>query len=561
VAPASAAPSLHRFFAPQGTVLGPKPLFGGPAVSPDGSGIVFAAVRGGESRLYLQLRTATESQPLPGTEDGCNPFWSPDNRRIGFFARGKLKITSISGGVAQEVCDVSTAFDNQGKGGTWNRDDVIVFATARLDALKKVSLRSGVPEPATVLANDESMHRWPFFLPDGQHFLYLSLQRGRTSSTWLGSLNPDEKKTLVLPNHNSSVIYAAGALLYVKGETLMAQPFDPAGHKIRGEAVRLAAIAPAPVTNSALFSASETGRLVYYGNDVTRVVLRDRSGREAWSSGDGRYVSIRLSPDGHRVAYELMFFADRFADSEKLWLLDLKTGQQTPYKGAASMVPRSTLFSSDGNQLIFSSGGNIYRTSLAEDKPEPLIQNKSIGFYPNDISREGFLLLQGNVRNNSDPARLWYARVTPQLALAQEPQPYTETFGQEARFSPDGRWVAYTSGDSGHQQIWIREFPSGRHKTLVSEQGGRFPAWGMAGREIVYLSDNYSLTAVPLQLGANSVLRPSGRATELFTVPAGLPGGEEGRSPWWDMTADGKTFYILEVRPTPIYVLDNWTTS
>jgi len=557
-------PFLDEFYTPEGTVLSPVRL-GGPAVSPDGSSIVVAAVRDGESSLYLRRWDSTELQPLPGTEDGCNPFWSPDNRRIGFFSLGKLKFASTTGGPVEEICNVSSPFgDAQGKGGTWNRDDVIVFAPVEGGPLKKVSLRGAIPEVVTTLDSSlgETRHHWPFFLPDGKHFIYLAAGRQTAdepkNAIYVGSLDPTEKRTLLLQNPNSSVIYASGHLLYVKNQILMAQPFDPRRLK-EGKAVRVpTAIAPAEFTYRSLIAASDTGRLVYYGTDMSRVVRRDRKGRELWSSKDGRYPNIRLSPNGQKAAYITRLSAEPDQPPRKLWVLDLNTGQPTPYRADPPRPVRSLMFSTD-NELVFSNN-RVFRTKLDEDNPEVLVEDESFFLSALDVSVGGeFLLMLAQRKNNttSQPTSLWYVRLPSKGPVTEKPKHFVE--GQEGRFSPDGRWVAYTSGESGKQQILIREFPSGRRKTIVSEQGGRFPVWGDGGKEIVYLADNYVLTSVALEEKADSGLRRKGNPEGLFKVTGGLPGGEAGKTPWWDMTRDGKTFYVVEVRPTPIYVLHNWT--
>src|SRR5262249_59800123 len=217
--------------------------------------------------------------------------------------------------------------------------------------------------------------------------------------------------------------------------------------------------APVEFTYRSLIAASDTGRLVYYGTDMSRVVRRDRKGRELWSSKDGRYPNIRLSPNGQKAAYITRLSAEPDQPPRKLWVLDLNTGQPTPYRADPPRPVRSLMFSTD-NELVFSNN-RVFRTKLDEDNPEVLVEDESFFLSALDVSVGGeFLLL---LAQSKDPTSLWYVRLPSKGPVTEKPKHFVD--GQEGRFSPDGRWVAYTSGESGHHETWLRQVPSPRGAT------------------------------------------------------------------------------------------------
>jgi eukaryotic-like serine/threonine-protein kinase len=573
---APAVEGIFQFGPPAGMTLASTQPFGGPAISPDGTRIVFAATRDDHTQLYIRSLVSLEPQALAGTENGHHPFWKPDNSAIGFFADGKLKTVSISGGSPLTLCDIGSPRSNQGKGGTWNRSGDIVFATTRAEPLYHVSASAGTCEKVTTLdsSRSEESHRWPSFLPDGRHFVYLV--RGGGGAVYVGSLDSKER-TLLFENHVSSVVYAPpGYLLFVRDENLMAQPFDAKSLKLSGEPLLVAGqVAIETRIDRALFSVSDNGKLLFYTasrtNRTSQVVQFDRNHKQLGAFGlPTTYRGIRLSPDGQKVAYARDPFSP--AAASRLWLLDLANGSQSSFSADTNTLSaQSPVWSADSKQVFFSARPSnnlpekIYRTTFnSADKPELFLGSEQFRLIPLDVTRDGKFLLMAAVpfRTPNGRADLWFAALTRDTQKV-EAQKFLETSFEEndARFSPDGRWVAYASDESDKEEVYVRAFPSAENKITISTAGGNSPKWRGDGREIFYLAPDRTLVAVTLETDKNLLLK-RGMATPLFRAQ---DAGEFIGSRRWDVSSDGRSIYVLvgddtsaDRAPSSITVMLNW---
>ena len=325
-----------------------------PAISPDGRRLAFVARdSSGKSLLWVRPLDSLTAQPLAGTEDARQPFWSPDSRFIGFFSQGKLKKVDAAGGPSQILCDASSS----SLGGTWNQGGVIAFAPNSLSPIETVSSMGGRPKPTTVLdrSRQERGHLFPHFLPDGRHFLYLAVSGRRENiGVYAGSL--DSKDTKRLLDVQSEARYAApGYLLFVRDGTLLAQSFDASRLELSGDPFPIAEqVVADAVFGDAMFSVSENGVLAYRGGAVsadTQLMWFDRTGKQLGAVGPpGEYLDPELSPDGKRVAFER-----KSAHGDRdIWLMDLPEGAPTrfTFNPSDDYYP---LWSSDGTQIVFAS--------------------------------------------------------------------------------------------------------------------------------------------------------------------------------------------------------------
>jgi Tol biopolymer transport system component len=487
-----------------------------------------------------------------------------------------LKTIGISGGLPLTLCSVSSPKDNQGKGGTWNRNGDILYATVRGDALYRVSAFGGTPQKVTTLdrSNQEESHRWPYFLPDGRHFIYLvRLLDDKGGRLYAGSLDSSER-TLIFEQHESNVVYApSGHLLFVKDQNLMAQAFDAASLKVTGEPIRVASPVDVLVVNRALFSVSETGSVVFHSagsaDFVSQLVRFDRDGTRAGTIGpDTPYGEMRLSPNGQNLAYSRVGLIDEKATTlaGKLWVLDLGNGVQSSF--SSDMNFRSVtapIWSPDGSEVFFAGApylpdrprsdvSRIYRVPVRGiGKTELVLEADGIALKPLDITRDGTELLVGAQRREGSVSQgdIWAVDLSAQPKVRK----FLDTsYGEsEGRFSPDGQWVVYTSNESGKDEVYIRAFPSGENKTLISTGGGNLPVWQKDGKEILYVSADGTLTAVDVKSRA---------AKRLFKLPTPESPQNYRAFRWWDVTPTGESFYAIVVPDRPsIQAVLNWTAQ
>ena len=461
---------------------------GGPvALSPDGRRFAFvAADANGKTQLWVQAVDALKATPLAGTEGAAWPFWSPDGRSIGFFAHGQLKRIDVDGGSALNLCDVRVA-----RGGSWGADGTIVFAPHVNGGIYRIAASGGQPVAVTrVDVSQHDSHRWPYFLPDGKHFLYFAAAHMDISHSrdglYVASLDGKESKLLLRTHANAA--YANGRMLYLNDDVLMAQAFDLRHLEVMGEPV---VVQPGVEQYStwwlAVFSVSQNGVLAFVPNQNpgNQLVWLGPDGKNLSMLGEaGRYTSLRLSPDDQQVAVE------HERPEHAIWIHDIKRNTSTQFTSgpSASGLP---VWSPDSSQIIFASqqGGHndLHAKSVAGAQAEEVLLQSNAYNFPLDWSPDGnFLLYLATDATNEHPG-LWalpmHGPRTPRLLL-QAP-----IYDSDGRFSPDMHWIVYTSREQGQQKVFVAPFPVPGPRLPISPAGGASPLWRQDGKAILYVDD------------------------------------------------------------------------
>ena len=529
------------------------------ALSPDGRRLTFvASTSGGKSALWVRAIDSLRAEPLTGTNGATYPFWSPDSRFVGFFAGAKLKKIDISGGPPFTLCDAS-----DGRGGTWNREGDILFTPSVNAALYRVSASGGPATPVTILdpSRSELSHRWPQFLPDGRHFIYLAgsvftSKENPTNTIRLGSLD-SKQSDLVLHSH-AGAIYGSGQILFLRQDTLMAQPFDVEHLKLAGGAIPVADPVPeVAVFSKGLFSVSENGLLAYVEGTSSadrQLVWYDRSGRQVGVvPGTDAYSSPRVSPDGKRLLYYLD------SSGYDIWSYDMARGVKSPqtFGTASTQGNIYPVWSPDGRRFAYGSYRNgkhaLYqKASDGSSGEEVIVEGGDRYKFPTDWSPDGKLLTyQEGIQSG------WVVRMLP---LDGDGKPYTlheSGFSErEAAFSPDGKWLAYCSNESGEYKVYVVPFPGPGGKWQVSPGGGSSPRWRRNGQEIFYFSSDNKLMAAEVRANASSF--EIGAIRTLFET---RPYGVFAR---FDVTADGQRFIVpfeAGTSTTAITLVVNWPSD
>jgi serine/threonine protein kinase/Tol biopolymer transport system component len=526
----------------------------GLALSPDGRQLAYVAW-GRERKLVICIRTLGEetSRELPGTENCGGPFWSPDSRSLGFYCADdkKLKRVDLAGGPSQALCDMQNF-----RGASWGSGGVIVFSPGSFTPIFKVPETGGKPEAVTRLDSAPgATHRWPHFLPDGNHFVYLATSgaaaaEDKSTGIYAGSIDGSPPRLLV--QARSSPAYASGRLLYVTaGRALVAQPFDTRRLTITGPATPVAENAMIyPGVWWAPFSASPEGLLVFskWVGEMAELKWLDRSGRVLSTVGPPAiYDHIRLSSNGRRVAASV---TDPKTGTEDVWTYDSERGAGTrvTFDPAADGMP---VWTAGDGELVFHSYRNgmadLYIVDPARPGSERLLNSSKMEKRALDVSPDGRTLLYGE-RGEGEKIS-WDLRA---FSLPGSPRAELflktgfQTYG--ARFSPDGRWVAYDSDESGSSEVYVRPFPGPGGIVRISTSGGRHPVWSRDGKELFFFARGGKLTSVPVK---SSPRFEAGNPVPLFQ----LPGGD------FDVSPDGKRF--LAVAPVskekPLSLILNWT--
>jgi Tol biopolymer transport system component len=525
---------------------------GPPIISPDGTRMVFVAVTGDQQAIWLRHLDRIEATQLIGSENGTAPFWSPDGTRIGFFAEGKLWKTDASGGPPVPICAVREA-----RGGSWGTGDVIVFAPSTSGTLMRVSANGGEPEPATKLQTGFFSHRWPYFLPDGKHFLYLSSITGRGqdgNQVRFSSTNGSEDK--LVTEANFSPRYANGKLLFVRKGVLLAQDFDAEHGTSTGETTAVVSqVEFDELTASALFSASANGVLLYQAGSGVREQLTwfDRAGKTLGTVGaPGNYQGLSLSPDDTRLA--VMRYAARNGLGE-IWLLDLKTGTWTKLSFVEG-DSRAPVWSADGKTIYFASlganGGHIYAKPADGSRQEQEVLASKELLTVSDVSPDGkVMLIETTLGRTAQRVSLAAPNSKPEELLA------SSTGFSHARISPDRQWLAFQSNETGPLQVYVSSYPAPSAKYQVSVNGGVLPLWSRDGKTLYFLgldrklmASNVTRTAGGLQFTPPVVLFPTN------VSPSLLYSG-------FVVTRDGKFLVTQrdEEQSTPVTMVVNWTAD
>ena len=524
------------------------------ALSPDGQQIVFVASDEGGSRLWLRFLATTTAQPLAGTEGATDPFWSPDSRAIGFFARGALKRLDVGGGgTPRTLAPVVT-----GRGGTWNTDGVIVFAPSDGTHLMRVSATGGTAAAVTTLGPQQAAHRFPHFLPDGRRFLFNVRSASNTDTIYLGALDGSAPIRLTLAD-SRAVYLPSGWLLWVRAGALVAQRLDAAQATLTGEPVTLA-------DEVAVVSVAATG-LVAYRTAVggrRQLAWFDRSGTARGVGGvpDGNDLEHpRVSHDGRRVVV-----TRTVQGNADLWLLDGARTSRVTFDAERDLFP---LWSPDGTRIVFRSNRagafDLYqKLASGAGMEERLVASDQIKV-PTSVSVVSRVLMYYSLDPQTS-ADLWVMPMagnrTPAVFLKT---PFREVWGA---FSPDGRWVAYQSNESGRPEIYVRPFaPPAAAGTAagaaggqwqVSTAGGIMPLWRPDGKELYYLNPAGAMMAAHVTV-TGSTLEP-GAPVVLF--PTRIYGGgvdaQHGRQ--YDVAPDGRFLInsVVDDVSAPITLLQNW---
>ena len=531
------------------------PRFGrGLSLSPDGRRLALVAP-GPDGRLVLWVHPldGSNARALAGTEGASSPFWSADGRHLAFVADGKLKRIEASGGAVSPLYDRPRLFST----GTWNRDNVILFAGN--GPILRISASGGAASPVT--SHDESRetpHGAPFFLPDGQRFLYSLSLSGRTTggTVYVGSLDSDERIKLI--DGGSQAAYANGFLLFVRDNTLMAQRFDADRLELAGEPMPLAeqVLTGGAPASSGGFAVSQSGVLVYQAGRIEKsaLVWLDRSGRELGTLGEPRGFSyLQLSPDQRHLAVSLYDDATRTRD---LWLYDTTRGGQTRLTFEPS-DDFAAAWSPNGDRLAFigfragDRSLNLYeKASTGAGEEKRLLDLEGIEI-PTSWSPDGRFLLFQSQSPGADISVLPLAADAKVIPFAN--MRFTEG---SAQFSPDGRWVAYSSDETGRTEVYIAPFQRGGRREPISTDGAGSPRWRHDGKELFYIRGDDTLVAVAISLGESSV--EVGAAQPLFQTRfrnAALP---------YDVTRDGRFLVnrsVDDASPTPISLVVNWPAA
>jgi len=545
--------------APPGTEFG---VDTGPAISLDGGTIAFVTSSSGGTKLWVRPLNSLIARELPGTDGATFPFWSPDGGSLGFFAGGKLKRIEVAGGLPTVICDVGF-----GRGGTWNEEGILLFNSVNDGPLLRVPATGGTPVPYTTVdkARGENSHRWPQFLPGGRRFLYFARNDNlENSGVYLGSLDQPQEKTRLLTSPTNAV-YAPdrsqpfGHLLWVRDETLMAQPFDLEQGQTTGEPFALAeGVGFGNASRLGAVSAANDGTLLYRGAVIRHVQLTwfDREGKQLGEVGQpDEYRGLRISPDGERVA---------FGRGGEVWQMEFARGIPTRVTFDGGVDP---VWSPDSPRVAYWGGGgrrpppNLFSHSTNGTGDEERLIESHDSLTTQDWSSDGrFLLYLVNSNDLSSKTRfdLWVLPMTGN----SKPVPFLSTPFQEGRgqFSPDGKWVAYTSDESDANEVYIRSFPAGGAKRRVSSKGGDWVRWRRDGREMFYIAADRKLMSVAVQPLSGSL--DLGTPQVLFTIPFTLYTTGNLAPYTYDVMPDGQRFLaavpVEDAYSPQMTVILNW---
>jgi Tol biopolymer transport system component len=562
-APAEARTMQFAMSPPDGWSLASGTRYGGVAaaplaVSPNGRLMaVLARNAEGRDRLWVRSLDSLVARELPGTDGAIGPFWSPDSEWLGFYANGSIKKIAVRGGVPIPLCDVPS-FNSA----SWGRDGVIIFAfglgVRGTSPIKRVSASGGVPTDASVVVKtDGSNHLRPAFLPDGRHFFF-RVNSGPNAGYYVTALDSTDR-TRVLGSDVGNVAFAEGHVLFLRGATLMAQRFDERRLTLQGDPLPVADhIARAGASGVGTFSASNT--LLAYQTAAegggSRLTWFDRQGKALETVSDrAEYRDLVLSPDGKRALVSLNSSPGPGGRSD-IWLVDLARGLKTRFTFDASDHQQAVWFS-DGRRVIFESNRNgrrdLYQKDASTLGAEELLFADDFNKVPASISPDGRFLLYWSTAGAAN-GDLWVLPLSgarkPQLVLGN-----TSYDERDGRFSPDGRFIAYTSDESGTTEVYVTSFPGPGGKRQISTDGGSSATWSADGNEIFYLDRDERLMVATVDRRDGFTI---GDVRPLFAIQRG------GQRRVFDVSPDGERILVNtadDQTSLPFTVVVNWTAG
>jgi eukaryotic-like serine/threonine-protein kinase len=516
---------------------------GNSAISPDGRRVVFLGSDAeGRQGLWIQELDQVRARLLAGTEGASYPFWAPDSRRVAFFAKGMLNRVSLVDGRVEPICDAP-----EGRGGSWGRGGAIVFAPAVAGGLFAVAESGGSPKAVTQLQRpeEESSHRNPSFLPDGKRFVYIAdpganVDAGRV---FLASLDGGERRFLYRARR-APVFAEPGFLIDAIDDRLVARRFDPESGELSGEPLRLEETTPGYVnTQDRAASVSTSGALLVPSAESggTKITWLDRRGRPVGEVPlpKGRFDMPRLSPDGRRLVVVSALPKEGEAD---LWVVDLATEQASRLSFAPG-EETYPVWSPDGERIVFQtkrgSGYDLWiRPSSGAGVEQALYASPTQWKLP--LSWVGGTLAFGD----SGPETGFDVSLLRPDRPSEAPRPLLASAASEleAAISPDERWLAYTSNESGRDEVYVVSLPDAKVKYQVTTEGGQSPHWTRGGRELIFLTSGFSMAAVPVTPGDALAF---GTPVTLFPKPR-TNWGSFGDVLLFDVTADGERIVLLE---------------
>lgn len=566
------SPSSRSFILPpEGTTFDLIGDSGGSvALSLDGTKLAFVAVNSkAEAVVWVRELRKLTADAVEGTENASFPFWSPDGRSIAFFADGKLKKISLDGGPAVTLCEAPF-----GRGGDWNSRGAIIFAPASHSGIYRVSESGGVATPVTTVDTTiHTTHRWPKFFPDDEHFIYLAANHfddATHNGVYRASLDGKENEFLIATNADAT--YESGYLFFLRKDVLMAQRFDPNRGRLEGEArPTVEKVLYDSSIWKAVFDASGNGVLAYQlgvKTEGTKLVWYDRSGKELATVGEPNYYwDPRLSRDGRKLTFGMLKHSAGYSD---VWVYDFSRGIKTQIT-FDKYDNGNAILSPDDSHVIFSGKRQHYSLYITDaggvELPRALLDTGS-DTWPVDLSPDGRSLLfaQGYLIGRAR-SQLWVYTMNGSSA------PYRLLEGDavesDAQFSPDGRWVAYSSNESGRDEVYVVAFraPSNSGKGQatpasrrwrVSSTGGYRPRWCRDGRELIYVNEANVLVAVGVSSKHSGL--EIGQAHPLFHANTLA----DRRSVYYDVSRDGNRILVSVSTPeraAPITLVENWPSD